>query len=286
MVKDYSSKEAERVLMDVPQENAFNIRGGSSVKNLKELYSALQNIAQDSFDHHVNEERNDFSSWVRDIHRDYKLANSLSSARTREECAKAVGSRLYEIERLVELSRNRELKETETAAERLEKILSEAVKAKVAASKKKDDTRLQESVVIDMETKKVTKVAARAKNTAATPATQILSELPTVTELLAAPEESRVIQAGKDPADELVKFTEPQRFHRQFGKEMSSLFSASSARSFTQDVKNVFAGGKGAEKKAVAEEKQSAQPVEKPVEKGVRGDKKETIISHLKRVYQ
>jgi hypothetical protein len=98
MVKDFAQIEAQRLLADVHSDFVFRMKDGSQIKNLKELYSALQYAGPELFSHHVNSERNDFGNWIKDVHKDYKLANRLFSSSTKEECAKAVRDRISEIE--------------------------------------------------------------------------------------------------------------------------------------------------------------------------------------------
>lgn len=62
------------------EEKAFRVRDGNQLRNLKDLHDCFEGMDENTFDHHVNEERNDFSSWVRDVLDDDKLANDLEEA--------------------------------------------------------------------------------------------------------------------------------------------------------------------------------------------------------------
>jgi len=131
MVRDYELAHAERVLDEVNEENAFQLSDGSSVKSLKELYEKVQSMDDSTFYHHVSEEKNDFGNWVKGVHRDYKLASSLFDAGGRKtDITKALGTRIYELQKTIEVRRSKALSETEVAAARLEKILTEAARAK------------------------------------------------------------------------------------------------------------------------------------------------------------
>ncbi|MBI5881153.1 hypothetical protein HZB90_03420 [archaeon] len=100
---DFVAKlEAERILADVPGERVFRLRDSAEIGNLEDLYSALRSMPEDIFSHHVNNEKNDFGNWIRDVHKDYRLANSLFSSTTKEECLIAVGQRIYELEKSLE----------------------------------------------------------------------------------------------------------------------------------------------------------------------------------------
>ncbi|MFH1182251.1 MAG: DUF5752 family protein [Candidatus Woesearchaeota archaeon] len=75
----------KQVLGEAPQESRFVVSDGRILKDLKELADALHDMSNDVFRHHVNEFRNDFSSWVRDVFGDQELAEELSKAGSQAE---------------------------------------------------------------------------------------------------------------------------------------------------------------------------------------------------------
>lgn len=85
---------AERRLADVSDDVVFRCHDGRILRNLRELRDALINMGNEAFVHHVGEVKNDFSTWVRDIIGDEKLANDLKKYLTKEQAAKAVSSRV------------------------------------------------------------------------------------------------------------------------------------------------------------------------------------------------
>ena len=85
---------AEKRLADVSDEVVFRCYDGQILSNLEELENALSDMPNETYGHHVSEEKNDFSTWVRDIIEDEKLANDLKKAVTKEQAAKAVSSRI------------------------------------------------------------------------------------------------------------------------------------------------------------------------------------------------
>ena|SRR3989338_1302787 len=86
--------EAKKYLCDVAPEQCFWVNNGPILKNIEELANALPDMAEDTFRHHVNNEKNDFSSWVRDIIGDAKLANDLLSSKNRDSALKKVSGRV------------------------------------------------------------------------------------------------------------------------------------------------------------------------------------------------
>ena len=70
-----SKQDAQRMLDNVPQEYLFRFADGRTLANMSELGDALRNISDETFNFHVNSDKNDFSNWVRDVIKDEKLAN-------------------------------------------------------------------------------------------------------------------------------------------------------------------------------------------------------------------
>lgn len=89
---------AEKRLADVSEDFAFRCYEGRILRNLRELGNALAGMEEETFAHHVTKGKNDFSTWVRDIIGDEKLANDLEKSMSRDQAAKAVSSRIAFLE--------------------------------------------------------------------------------------------------------------------------------------------------------------------------------------------
>ena len=94
---------AEKRLGDVSQEKQFWCHDGRYLKNLKELESALKEMAEGTFRYHVNETKSDFSNWVRDVIRDDKLSRDLQKSTTRTQTAKCVADRIVSLTKKKEI---------------------------------------------------------------------------------------------------------------------------------------------------------------------------------------
>ena len=100
---NYSSKKPlervevvikKKVIGEAPVEHHFVVADGRKLKNVIELADALETMSEEIFRHHVNEAKNDFSSWVKDVFYDHSLAEDISRARNRLETQIVVLRRL------------------------------------------------------------------------------------------------------------------------------------------------------------------------------------------------
>ncbi|MBN2453984.1 hypothetical protein JXB11_00400 [Candidatus Woesearchaeota archaeon] len=78
-------------------DKAFHLVDGSIVRTVEELRNKLLRIAENDYSHHVNAERSDFSTWVREVYKDKRLAGELSKAKSPLEASKAITKRLAEL---------------------------------------------------------------------------------------------------------------------------------------------------------------------------------------------
>ena len=84
----------KKILGEAPQEQHFIVADGRRLKNIIELADALETMTEEIFAHHVNQTRNDFSNWIRDVFYDHSLADDISGAKNRMETQIAVLRRL------------------------------------------------------------------------------------------------------------------------------------------------------------------------------------------------
>ena len=85
---------AETMLGDVPVEKSFWCHDGRYLKNLDELKDALEQMTDEVFLYHSNEEKTDFSNWVKDVIGDEKLSRDLLKYTTKAEKAQAIAARV------------------------------------------------------------------------------------------------------------------------------------------------------------------------------------------------
>lgn len=88
---------------NVPPEHVFWVKGGTPIKNLHELVKELQNMNEETFKHHVNDQKNDFARWVKDIVQDDLLAARLKNIKDKKAMETIVGYRIHELRNQVQL---------------------------------------------------------------------------------------------------------------------------------------------------------------------------------------
>lgn len=89
-----TKQEAEYYLREVPPDQRFWVNNGPILRNLEDLANFLPNIKDEAFRHHVNRDKNDFSTWINDVIGDKALANELVSSKSRDSAIKKVQKRL------------------------------------------------------------------------------------------------------------------------------------------------------------------------------------------------
>jgi transketolase len=71
-------------------ESYFRLHGGGVIKSIPGLAKALLEMSSDTFSHHCNDHKNDFSNWVKDVFKEPLLAQKLEKTHTRVGMALAI----------------------------------------------------------------------------------------------------------------------------------------------------------------------------------------------------
>ena len=84
-------------LEDVENGKEFLVKDGRVVRNLKELAQVIKEIPLEIFLHHVNEEKNDFADWIKQVIGDFVLANRIKRFRSRSSISRLIERRVLEL---------------------------------------------------------------------------------------------------------------------------------------------------------------------------------------------
>lgn len=77
---NYSAPESKK---DVQPEHRFFLCDGTYLNNLLELAAALKYMKEETFSHHVSEQKNDFANWIRHCMGEEELAAKLEKYKTK-----------------------------------------------------------------------------------------------------------------------------------------------------------------------------------------------------------
>jgi hypothetical protein len=89
--KESDKKQKKKIKNNnVPQDNYFHLSDGKTLKNLADLYDELKSMDENIFRQHVNNERNDFASWIKYVIKDEDLADKVNNVKSRDKMMKII----------------------------------------------------------------------------------------------------------------------------------------------------------------------------------------------------
>ncbi|MBT3409059.1 hypothetical protein HN415_10385 [Candidatus Woesearchaeota archaeon] len=95
--------EEEEKLADVHPEHTFKTNTGKEIKNLRQLLKVLNEISQESFEHHVKDGKNDFAKWIRHSVKDDELADMIERTIDFDKSKQIIGDRIALLEKKIEV---------------------------------------------------------------------------------------------------------------------------------------------------------------------------------------
>lgn len=94
-----ASGEAGRLLSELAPDQYFRLWGGEVIRTVPELKDALERMPEQAFYHHVNQHKNDFSTWIEHCFHDKALADAMRKHPTREAMIALLTLRLKDVTR-------------------------------------------------------------------------------------------------------------------------------------------------------------------------------------------
>ena len=82
--KKVSSASKPSVRADAHPDKVFVLVDGKRVKNIKELADVMDDIEDYVFNHHVNENNNDFENWLTHVFNDIALARKIAGCKDKK----------------------------------------------------------------------------------------------------------------------------------------------------------------------------------------------------------
>ncbi len=90
-------KISSKVLGEAPVECEFVLTSGKKLKSLYELVDELEEMSEDVFTSHVNEMKNDFSSWIRDVFDENSLAKNIQKVKDRMKMQREIMKKIVDV---------------------------------------------------------------------------------------------------------------------------------------------------------------------------------------------
>ncbi len=94
-----SGGEPGKLLSELSSEQYFRLWGGEEIHTVPELKEKLARMDNKTFHYHVNQHKNDFSSWIQDCFGDKLLAEALRKHPTKEAMIALIALRLKEVKK-------------------------------------------------------------------------------------------------------------------------------------------------------------------------------------------
>ncbi|MBW2990266.1 hypothetical protein KY348_01025 [Candidatus Woesearchaeota archaeon] len=76
--------------INIPADKYFYVADGTVIRSLNELPDALRNMSPETFSSHVDEYKNDFYIWIREVFEMSTLARKVRNIKRKEDLAKQV----------------------------------------------------------------------------------------------------------------------------------------------------------------------------------------------------
>jgi hypothetical protein len=83
---EHKEAKLERVLAEsIPPEKYFVLHSGICIRNIEELAHMLDTMSDADYSYHVNDAKNDFANWIRDVFNKPELADAIIPIKDRKE---------------------------------------------------------------------------------------------------------------------------------------------------------------------------------------------------------
>lgn len=134
------------ILKEVSPDHYFLANNGVVIKSVTELKEALTRMDANTFNHHVNNERNDFSEWIKHVILDIDLARDVGKAKSKDNIINIIYKKIKESEKIIKKFSLKKTTEKESA---IKKEVLEEKEDKTQVVKKIDDSILPKSIPLE-----------------------------------------------------------------------------------------------------------------------------------------
>lgn len=69
--------KGKKLKKDCPPDKVFYVCNGAVLNNIEQMLHELEKMDEGAFKHHVNEDKNDFANWLKDVFKEAELAEKI-----------------------------------------------------------------------------------------------------------------------------------------------------------------------------------------------------------------
>jgi hypothetical protein len=173
------AEQERKKLADAPKEKTFRTRLGKEIKNLRELSKTLDETPEDNFSEHVNDKKNDFANWIKNVLEDNELAEELYKTTDFKRTKQLVSARIKWLEDQIkryeqhdETSQRLSLMSAEIKGDEKQEKTGSPEESKPAApekAKKKDESKKQPQAAVQQRPKAEDEITSAVKQVQQSP---------------------------------------------------------------------------------------------------------------------
>jgi ElaB/YqjD/DUF883 family membrane-anchored ribosome-binding protein len=102
MSNSIKAEDIDIVMSNCEPEHQFITKKGDTIKNITELAQKIKQMDEETYIHHANEQRNDFSNWIKDVLKDEELANEIKRSKNKQETANRIDDKIKRLNKIKE----------------------------------------------------------------------------------------------------------------------------------------------------------------------------------------
>ena len=84
----------KKIMTTAHEQHHFHVADGMKLENLMQLMEYLEKMSDETYKYHVNDSKNDFSIWVKDVFDEPELAENLKTSGTKESAQLIIAKKL------------------------------------------------------------------------------------------------------------------------------------------------------------------------------------------------
>ena len=100
MSNSIKAEDIDLVMSNCEPEHQFITKKGDIIKSMAELAQKIKQMDDETYMHHANEQRNDFSNCVKDIMKDEDLASEIKKSKNKNEASARIEEKIKRLNKI------------------------------------------------------------------------------------------------------------------------------------------------------------------------------------------